>query len=108
MTRLTFFDLNLDECNQGLHYYPLIINLERCNGSYNTIDHPSSGICVPNKIEYVNLSVFNMITRKKELKTLTKHISCECKCKFDGRECNSNRKWNNDTCRYEWRNLRKT
>ena len=22
--------------------------------------------------------------------TLTKHISCKCECKFDGRKCNSN------------------
>ena len=27
---------------------------------------------------------------------LTKDISCECKCKFDGRKCNSNQWWNND------------
>ena len=24
--------------------------------------------------------------------TLTKHISCKCKCKFDGKKCNSNQK----------------
>ena len=49
-------------------------------------------------IEHVNLCVFNMITRTNQLKTLVKHISCECKCKFDGRKCNSNKKWNNDKC----------
>ena len=27
---------------------------------------------------------------------MTKHISCECKCIFDGRKGNSNRKWDND------------
>ena len=27
-----------------------------------------------------------MITRINEPKTLTKHISCKCKCKFDGRK----------------------
>ena len=41
-----------------------------------------------------------MITRINESKTLTKHISCECKneinCKFDGRKCNSDQLWNND------------
>ena len=37
-----------------------------------------------------------MITGKNELKALTKHISSECKCKFDGSKCNSNQKWNND------------
>ena len=35
-----------------------------------------------------------MITGINESRTLTKHISCECKCKFDGRKCNSNQKWN--------------
>ena len=29
------------------------------------------------------------------MKTLAKHISCKCKCKFDSRKCNSNQKWNN-------------
>ena len=31
----------------------------------------------------------------------TKDISCECKCKFYERKCNSNQKWNNDKCRFE-------
>ena len=39
-----------------------------------------------------------MITRINESKILTKHLSCECECKFDGRKCNSNQKWNNDKC----------
>ena len=37
-----------------------------------------------------------MITGINESKTLTKHISCECKCRFDGRKCNSDQSWNND------------
>ena len=37
----------------------------------------------------LNLSVFRMIVEIIESKTLTKHISCECKRKFDGRKCNS-------------------
>ena len=42
-----------------------------------------------------------MITGINESKTLTKHISCQCKCKFDGRKCNSNQWWNNDKCQCE-------
>ena len=57
---------------------------------------------VPNKIEDLNLSVVNMITEINESKTLTKHISWECKFKFDGRKCNSNQWWNNDKCRCEY------
>ena len=30
-----------------------------------------------------------MITGKNEAKILKKDISCICKCKFDGRKCNS-------------------
>ena len=45
--------------------------------------------------------MFNIITGINELKTLTKHIWCECKYKFDGRKCNSNQWWNNDKCQCE-------
>ena len=46
----------------------------------------------------LNLHVFYIITGTNELKTLTKHTSSKCKCKFDGRKCNSNQKWNNNNC----------
>ena len=39
-----------------------------------------------------------MITVINESKTLTKHISCECKREFDGRNCNSSQWWNNGKC----------
>ena len=42
---------------------------------------------------------FNMIKEINESKTI--YISCECKCKFDCRKCNSNQKWNNDNRRSE-------
>ena len=42
-----------------------------------------------------------MITEINESKTLAKHISCECKCKFDKRKCNSNQWQNKDKCQYE-------
>ena len=37
-----------------------------------------------------------MITGIKELKKLTKHILCKCKCKLGRRKCNSDQWWNND------------
>ena len=30
---------------------------------------------------------------KNEAKPMTEHISCECKCKFNSKTCNSNQKW---------------
>ena len=63
-----------------------MVNLDRCNGSCDALDNLPKRICVPNKMEDADLSVFIMIIRINESKTLTKHISCECKCKFDGRK----------------------
>ena len=37
----------------------------------------------------MNLNVFNKITGINESNVLAKHISCECKCRFDGKRCNS-------------------
>ena len=43
-----------------------------------------------------------MISNENEAKTMTKHISCDCKCKFNSRTIvQSNQKWNNGTCKYE-------
>ena len=46
-----------------------------------------------------------MITGTNESKTLTKHIWCECKCRFDRKKFNSNESWNNDKC---WCKCKKT
>ena len=43
-----------------------------------------------------------MIAGINESKTLTKHISCKCKCKTDGR----NQKWNNNKCSCKHKNER--
>ena len=50
------------------------------------------------KQQNIGLKWVNTITEINESETLTKHISCECKCKFDGKKCNSYQKWNNDKC----------
>ena len=39
-----------------------------------------------------------MLTGINESKILTKPISCKCKCKFNGRKCNSNQNFNSDKC----------
>ena len=83
----TLINLYPNECRQELHYYPFAVKLDRCIESCNTLNDLSNKVCVPNKSE--DLSVFNTITRINESKALKKHISCKCKCKFDGRKCTS-------------------
>ena len=66
-----------------------MIKLDRCCGSCNTLNDFPNKICVPDETEDLNLNVLNMIKRIPESKTIKKHISCKCKCTFDGRKCNS-------------------
>ena len=98
MNQLTFINLRPNEYSQEFYYYPFAVKLGRCVGSFNTLNDLSKKVCVPNTMEDLNLGVFNMITGINKSKTLTKHISCKCKCKFDGRKCNSDQWWNNDKC----------
>ena len=90
MTQPTLINFHPNEYIQGLHYPPFVVNLDRCTGSYNTLNNLSNGVYVPNKTEDLNLSVFNMTAGINESKTLPKQISCECKYKFDDRKFNSN------------------
>ena len=87
--------------NTVKNYYPFAVNLDRCSRSCNTQNDLLNKVCVPNKTEDLNLSMFNMSTGINDSETLTKHVSCACKCRFDGRKCNSNQEWNNDKFRCE-------
>ena len=71
----TLINLHPNEYNQKLHYYPFAIKSDRCVGSCNTLNDFSNNLCVWNKTEELNLSLFNVITGINELKTLTNHIS---------------------------------
>ena len=94
MVRPKLIDLNPDE----LYQYLFIINMSRCVGSSNTIEDPYGRIFVPSQMEDVNMALFNIIKEINESRTLTKFISCECRCEFNGRKCNLRQKWNNNKC----------
>ena len=83
MVRPTLFDLN----PVGVKYYPFMTSLDKSSGSCNVL---SWKICVLNKTEDINVKVFNTITNKNEAKTRTKHISYDCKWKFNSTTCISN------------------
>ena len=44
------------------------------------------------------------MANKNETKTMKKHISCDCKCKFNSTSYDLNQKWNNKTCQCECKN----
>ena len=90
LIRPALTDLNPVE----LGSYPVMISLDKCNGSCNVVDGLSTKMCVPIKTKDINVKVFYMIIRINEVKTLVKYIQCNCKCKFDITTHESNEKWN--------------
>ena len=109
MIQPTLIDLHPNEYSQEFHYYSFLVKLDRFVGSCNTLNDLSNKVCIPDKTEGLHLSVFNMITGINESKILTKHISGECKCTFDGTKCNLNQWSNNNksTCeckKHIWEN----
>ena len=49
MTRPNVINLHLNEHSQGLCYYQFLVNLDRCVGNSDTLDHLPNCICVPKK-----------------------------------------------------------
>ena len=105
MIQPTLINIHPNECSHGFYYYPFAVKWDRSVGNCNILNVLSNKVCVPNKTEDLDLSVFNMITGVNERKPLTKHISCECKCRSDGTKCNSHQWWNNNRCWCECKNV---
>ena len=62
MTEPTLINLHPNEYSQEFHYNPFAVKLDRYVGSCNTLNDLSNKVCVLNKTEDLNLSMFNMIT----------------------------------------------
>ena len=89
--QLTLINLHPNEYSQEFQYYPFAVKLDRCAGSCSTVNDLSNKVCVvPNKTEDLNLNTSNIVIGINQSKTLTKHISCECKCRLDETKCWSN------------------
>ena len=84
--RTKFLSLNYETCivrpiliNLNpieLKYYPFMISLDECNGSFNVL---SPKTFVPKDRKDINVKAFNMVTNKDESKKMAEHVSCDCK-----------------------------
>ena len=81
----TFINVHSNELTKGLRYCTFAVNFYRCVGSCDTLDDLSNKVSFPNNTEVLILHVFNVIIVTNESKPLTKHISFECTCIFDGK-----------------------
>ena len=78
-----------------------MVSLDKCAGSCKVL---SPKLCVPKETKDINMKAFNMMTKKNEAKAKKKHIPCDCKCKSNSTTCNSDQKWNDETCNCECKN----
>ena len=90
------------EVNEGVgealfYLYNVLVN--KCSGSYNTLENSAAKICVPNVIKGVNMQVYNFLMRLNETRNVLRHESCKCVCKLNSSVCNNKQIWNDDTCR---------
>ena len=125
-TEMTFFNLpnvNFLECvlmnNQGCKIrteiinlstnepmcYPYSIEINRCKGSWKTINKPYAKIGVPDQIKNINVKVFNLLSRTNETRHIKWHKTCKCKCTLDASICNNKQRWNDDRYIYECKEL---
>ena len=79
MTQRNLINLHPNEYCQEFHYYPFVVKWDRCVGSCNTLNDISNKLCLTNKTEDLNLSVFDKVAGINKSKKLTKHIPCKCK-----------------------------
>ena len=68
MIQPTLINLHPNEYSQGFHNYPFAVKSDRCAGSCSTLNDLSNKVCIANKAEDLNQSVFNMITGINEWK----------------------------------------
>ena len=67
MTQLTFINLHPNEYIEGLHYSPFTVNLDRCMRGV-TLLVIFNKVCIPNKLEDLNGSVFIMVIKINDSK----------------------------------------
>ena len=100
MVRPKIIDMNPVEHKNS----PFKISVNKCTGSCDVL---SPKICVAKETKDLHFKAFSMITNKDEAKTMPKHISCDCKCKFNSTTYKSKQKWNNKTYQYKCKNYLK-
>ena len=60
---------------------------------------------VSDVVKNINVKVFNLMSRTKELRHTEWHQTWKCKCRLDASVCNNKQRWNNESCRSECKEI---
>ena len=61
----TFINLYPNKYRQKFHYYPFVVILDRCVGSFNNLNYLSKKECFQNKADDLNLTMFISFSSRK-------------------------------------------
>ena len=86
-------------------FYPYSIPINKCKDSFNTINDPYGKLCVPDTIKKINVKVFNPMSRTNETSHIEWHKTFKYKCRLYASVCNNKKRWNEDKCRCECKQL---
>ena len=86
-------------------FYPFSIKTRKCSGNCNNINNPYANICVPDVVKYLNVKVFNLMSRTNETSHIKWNETCKCEYGLDAMVCNNKQRCNNDKCRCECKEL---
>ena len=70
-------------------FYPFSIKTSKCSGSRNNINDPYAKIYVPDVVKYLNVKVFNLMSRTNETRHLKWHEPCKCICRLNAIVCSN-------------------
>ena len=85
------------DVNEGVGealFYPYNVLVNKCRGSFNTLDDAMAEWCVPNVVKRVNMKVYNFLMRLNETRNVLWHESCKCVCRLNSSVCNNKQVWN--------------
>ena len=54
-------------------FYPFRFKTSKCSGSCNNFNDPYAKICVHNAVKYLNVKVFNLMSRTNETRYIKSH-----------------------------------
>ena len=102
--RPAIININSDESS----LYPSSILVNKCSGSFNSINDPYTKLYVPDVVKNINIKIFNRMLRANEARNVSWQETClckSCKCRLDASVCNAKQRWNNDKCKCECKEL---
>ena len=86
-------------------FYPFSIKASKCSGNCNNINDPYTKICVPDVVKDLNVKVLNLMSRTNETRHIKWQKTCRCICRLDAIVSSNKKRWNNDKCRCESKEL---